>query len=481
MVMLAGDVSSFINSALAEASANRKRAEQTVESATRELTDLQTREAESFKSLAQVRMDVIKSTPIVSTLLVAEQETKRKMEAFETLSDRLQKQRAEAEAKLKQLAEQRTKSLEQVEAARKDIKSLRESTRARLEPDPQWHQLFADDDRLVEQVSGAEQKMDDSRRDWDSKSKSYLADDLFMYLWNRGYGTRDYQAGRFTRWGDSFVARTIGYDKARQGFYWLNEIPKRVGDYLANLTQELDAHQIMLETRFHQELEKDGVIPLEKNLEQAVRQRDALQKAIHDQENAMQAIDTQIEQLMSGDHPQGPKAMASDLAVALKREDLRSLYNEAMKSPTPEDERIVETISKLRMRLMDLQKRLPAQTTSLQTLRNREAQLRAARDAMYQYDWSGGSFLNAAVIQAILDGLITGTRTSRDLESAMRQGYRRTRRRNDDWGGGSWGGGLGGGGGGWGGGLGGGGGFGGGGFSGGGGFGGGGFRTGGGF
>jgi hypothetical protein len=53
----------------------------------------------------------------------------------------------------------------------------------------------------------AAQKAEFAQQYRDAKGRPYLADPLFRYLWERGYGTAGYRAGPVARLLDGFVAR----------------------------------------------------------------------------------------------------------------------------------------------------------------------------------------------------------------------------------------------------------------------------------
>src|SRR5690606_40922110 len=86
--------------------------------------------------------------------------------------------------------------------------------------------------------------------------------------------------GTLTRMGDSFVARVVRYEQARQNYYALTEIPKRLRDHAERLKADLVAADAELETFEREALEADGIEPLEARHEQAVAALDAHDKPI---------------------------------------------------------------------------------------------------------------------------------------------------------------------------------------------------------
>ena len=86
--------------------------------------------------------------------------------------------------------------------------------------------------RQAERIAAAaESKTEQAEADRREKGKAYEGDELFQYLWRRGYGTAEYRAGPLTRLFDGWIARFIGFREARASFAMLNEIPRRLGEH----------------------------------------------------------------------------------------------------------------------------------------------------------------------------------------------------------------------------------------------------------
>ena len=84
----------------------------------------------------------------------------------------------------------------------------------------------------------AETRAAEAERERDEKRKPYEADPLFMYLWRRRYGTPDYGATGFTRRMDRWVAKLIGFERARANYHVLLALPTRLRAHAARLRAE---------------------------------------------------------------------------------------------------------------------------------------------------------------------------------------------------------------------------------------------------
>jgi hypothetical protein len=87
-------------------------------------------------------------------------------------------------------------------------------------------------------IRNAEEKAAQAEADRAEKRRPYEADPLFMYLWRRRFGTRDYDATNFVRYFDRKVAHLIGYEAARVNYAMLMELPERLREHAARLKQE---------------------------------------------------------------------------------------------------------------------------------------------------------------------------------------------------------------------------------------------------
>jgi hypothetical protein len=125
--------------------------------------------------------------------------------------------------------------------------ALRDLVRARL-PAPERDGILAELDGIIasardapasgDMVRAAQEKAAQAEVDRQDKRKPYEADPLFMYLWRRRYGTRDYTASPFVRYFDRKVARLIDYETARINYTLLVDLPDRLREHANRLLAE---------------------------------------------------------------------------------------------------------------------------------------------------------------------------------------------------------------------------------------------------
>ena len=128
------------------------------------------------------------------------------------------------------------------------VQALRELAQARLRP-PERERVLGILDAAVQDATGsngasdpvirrAEEKAARAEADREEKRRPYEADPLFMYLWRRRFGTRDYRASPLVRYFDRKVAHHIGYEAARVNYTMLLELPDRLREHAERLKKE---------------------------------------------------------------------------------------------------------------------------------------------------------------------------------------------------------------------------------------------------
>jgi hypothetical protein len=134
----------------------------------------------------------------------------------------LQVERAEA---LIALARVRLRPPEREQA----VGQLQAAIQAVRQPHPAGQEVDAS------QAARAEEKAAQAEGDREEKRRPYEADPIFMYLWRRRYGTRDYHASNLVRFFDRKVAQLIDFESARLNYTMLMELPDRLREHAERL------------------------------------------------------------------------------------------------------------------------------------------------------------------------------------------------------------------------------------------------------
>lgn len=336
---ISGSIDAVYGQALREAGA----IDAEIASLTERYLKLREQEAAAYLSLARLRLGALGGDSTVSDLTAAERQARRLLDQRSEANKELEAKLADIEAELERLTDERTVLDKEVEQQAGALEAAENAAlRALSESDAYKTQLAAaaDADKVAHH---AEQKAQFAEQDRIDKGKPYEDDPLFMYLWQRGFGTSKYKGGAIARHFDGWVARLIDFDKARANCAMLMEIPKR-----------LRAHAERHRARAAEEagkldaLEQSAVQLAEPS---EVRERLSGTRAkVAAVEARLEALETERAnifeertKLNSGADTATTEAL-DVIVAALKRDDLRHLKRQAMRTPLPDDDTVVARI-----------------------------------------------------------------------------------------------------------------------------------------
>jgi hypothetical protein len=397
--------------------------------------------SEDFKHLARIKLDVLQSQPITSSLDQAETRALALIEEGKRAAEELQQKRTAANASLEEARTAKTAAAAEAESAGDQLDALTAATETRLKDDAAWqaqakileaHEAIADE---------ADKKADQAEADLAAKRRPYEADEVFIYLWKRGYGTSAYQGGGLSRMLDGWAARLVDYQKYRPNFAMLQEIPVRLRAHARAKEAEVTAERTKLEAIERNALIADGVEPLEKALAAARGKLAAADKAVNDAQATLKQLDAQYTAEFGGGRSAAYDKAVDVLAESLAREDLRGLYRDALATPGPEDERIVAHLMEQEKKLKDSDDELAKTRETIRELARRRAELQSARDDARAkgYDQPYAGFGNEGIIDQVIADIARGVLRSSDLGRVLSDGFsRRAPRSPGGFGGGGW-------------------------------------------
>ncbi|WP_319532316.1 hypothetical protein [uncultured Cohaesibacter sp.] len=422
-----------------------------VEAASGELASLQTEQSSLFRSLAEVRLDILQQKQVVGQLDAAERKAMAAAEDQKAQLEALAGKREQLAFDLNKARAERTECAAKVAEVAGRISALQEKTESRMAEDLEWQAQDACVAGAEARMLAAEEKATQSETDCEEKSKPYLADKLFVYLWQRGYGTSKYTSGGLVRMGDDYVARVVQFEPARQNYFTLTEIPKRLREHADRLKAELEEEEVKLQVLERAALEADGIAGEESSYSDAERALKVTEDRIAALEAEDQALEKERASLLEDQSGTELSKALSDLAASMQRQELRELLSDALETPTTADERIVMKLQRIEKAILKKQQEIDdARQTAMEIARKRAELERSANDFRRQgYDRMGGGFANDRLIGDVIGGILKGALSSRELRDALRSGHRQgsgsiTRSRRGGLGGG-FGGGLGGG------------------------------------
>lgn len=290
------------------------------------------------------------------------------------------------------------------------------------------YQLQLDATRAAERVAEkAASKAAQSEAELAEKGAAYDGDPLFTYLWRRNYGTPAYRPGGgplapLYRWLDGKVARLIGYADARPNYARLKELPERLLEHATALKERADAAFEKLQQLEVAGREAGNVAALEDEVARAHSELQELKGQEGELEAQSQAALDRLGLFAKGEDPQYAKAVQL-LRSALTGSSLAALQDEALATPSPEDDVIVAELRQIKDErdrkahaAAELKEGATARRERIRELeRLRNDFMRAGMDAPTT------SFPDRKVVSGGLDQYLTGLLTAEALWRLLNQ------------------------------------------------------------
>ena len=181
----------------------------------------------------------------------------------------------------------RTGLLEAVNQKSQALADIEAAVQSALEEEAEYQTQLAQARQAESIAQQAAQKVEQARTDMAEKAEPYQTDKLFMYLWERHFGTPDYSANLFSRFMDSWVARLIGYESARVDYWNLTAIPERLLAHATGVQEAADIEFEAVQAIEKQHLQAAGAESVETELQKLRAEVDA-------QDDHIEALETQL-------------------------------------------------------------------------------------------------------------------------------------------------------------------------------------------
>jgi hypothetical protein len=206
----------------------------------------------------------------------------------------------------------------------------------------------------------------------------------------------------------------------------LNEIPVRLREHAARVKAEADAQREQLVEVERRALVQAGVEPLHTRANEAAQSLRQAERKLAEAKARLADFDRSYDTaFLQGDAPL--REAVELLAQADAQQDIRRLYNEALKSPSPKDEGIIRHIDATATALVEAAKKVVALEEQARQIAERRAAIEAERDEFRRrgYDGPYGTFNNEAVLSSVLGGILGGMLQGTVLRDVLQGGYHR--------------------------------------------------------
>lgn len=392
-----------------------------IASLTERYVKLREREAAAYLSLARLRLGDLAGNNALDELTAAERRAHdllcQRSDAVAAIDAKL----AELEPELARMAQERAGLAEDVEEKAKALETAEDAALRELVETDTYKSLLGIAEEAEKVAHHAERKAEFAEQDRIEKGKPYEDDPLFMYLWGRGFGTSKYKGGSIARYLDGWVARLIDFEKARANCAMLVEIPKRLKAHAERQRVQADEEARRLDEMEQQALQAAEPLAYRQHVADAQAALDALETWIEEAENKRAAILQEKTVLNSGSDKATTEALDLVLA-ALKREDLRQLRSQALRTPLPEDDTVVDQIEDIEIEISAVKAAVDECKAQQVDQRKRMAELERVRREHRQqgqgndaWDFQDAGMLTMLLTQ-VLGGALSGDRLTGQMK-----------------------------------------------------------------
>lgn len=396
-------------------------------SAAEEAARLRQERLKQLHALAELKFGLIKSGELVRDLDAAEKQAKELLDRIHREIDEAGKARQEALATSQAAQQEKAQRAAEYDAAVSELRAFEERLAPQIAGDAALQALSEKVDEAGRILEEAEKKAAQADADRQRKRTPYEQDRLFMYLWERKFGTSEYGAGFFVRYFDELVARMISFREARANYFMLNQIPDRLREHAGRVRSDFEILRQRLSTLRQERLLEAGAGPAQEKAARAKAALDAAEESFSVAAQRFEAADKAYGALIGRDN-QG----AFDLAIKAmadndSRDEIVTLYREAARTRTDEDRAIVLRIDQLTLAIGQADGEAARLRQQIRDVAARRVELQTAHNDFRRrrYDYPGTTFGNEATINDVLGGILDGMVKGAVLGQVLNQGYQR--------------------------------------------------------
>ena len=381
--------------------------------------------AKLLSDIACVRLEEIDSGELNASLSAADAQVEQLLSGRDKALDALNQEIEAINGRLAVSEEQRAEILTEVNAKSQQIVNVEAQVQEALKLNGVYLAQF-EKAKNAESVSNeAQRKRLAAQSSLSEKAAPYTADDLFMYLWERNYGTTQYNGGLFARFMDSWVAKVIAYEPARINYWNITEIPQRLAEHADRVATAAEDQHHQLQKIETEALSAQGIEALETQL---AKEREKLDN--HD--DALEALEAQLNNELaqrnryaSGTDDFMQQALAR-LTQALEHQNLQSVYRYVRETVSHTDDLLLVELQTVEDTLTDEQDNLESVRSvhngQLSKLKDLEQVRRDFKNSRFDDVRSG--FGNQTLITGVLGQFLQGGVTGLDVWKVLKRNQR---------------------------------------------------------
>ena len=367
-----------------------------------------------LNQIARVRLSEIESGQLADSFNAADAKVGQVLKQRDIELSKLHSQIDERNSQIEESEILREQLLAQVNEKSNELVALEASVQQGLKQDPDYLALY---ERAKQAESIAEEaffKVDQANKDMAEKAKPYQDDALFMYLWERGFGTTEYSAGIFGRFMDGWVAKVIKYEAARSNYWNLVQIPQRLNDHSESVSILADEALMALQHYELDVLDRHGKPGLESQLTSLRGQLDLADDTLESHEDSLNQLLSERASFSSAQDRFSLECLEL-ITNVLKHKDLASIYSYVAETHSPVDDTLVhqvqeieDTLESLEGDLSSVRRLHDSQLGKLQEIESVRQQFKNSRFDDVRSGFTNGSLIDS-VISEFINGLISGS------------------------------------------------------------------------
>ena len=366
-------------------------------------------ENELFRQLAQVRLDSSTQAELGNRFTDAENRARDMLKKHAAELASTEAALKAEDQKIAALTADRAGLATTTARLQDQLKAIAARIQAEATGHPEYQKQRARAEELSHIAQEAMAKTEQAEADRETKGKPYRDDPLFMYLWERSYGTRNYRANNLVAWLDGHVARLVGYPEARPNFAALNDIPMRLREHAERQQVIADQARESLAALATAAIDAAGGKPIRDELDVANARIAAIDAELLAVEDRRDDLARQQRDLAQGSDPAFAAAIAA-LGETLRRQDMQQLLAEARLTRTGADDTIVKQIDDARASASEEESEARDQKSRLKTLAARRREL---EDIQFEfkkanYDNPRSSFGEDKLVGDLLNDFLRG-------------------------------------------------------------------------
>ncbi|HEV7277259.1 MAG TPA: hypothetical protein VGN80_13315 [Devosiaceae bacterium] len=331
-------------------------------------------EGELLRQLAAVRLDPANQAELSGQLSLAEERARVLFKQHAQELRRTEEQLKKEDKAVSSMVAERARLGKEVGELQSELEGLAAKVASEASKSPEYAAQLAKTQELIHVAEESLRKTAQAEADREQKGRPYRDDPLFMYLWERSYGTANYRSNNLVRWLDGLVAQMVNYPEARPNFAMLNEIPLRLREHAERQQEKAQAAQEDLAQLQQAAVDAAGGAPLRERLRQAEERMAAIDDELVALEDVRDETASSRRELAQGRDPAFTAAIDA-LAEGLGREDIQQLLEQARATRTGQDDTIVKQIDDARSRAQEELNESEEQKARLQTLASRRREL----------------------------------------------------------------------------------------------------------